>query len=259
MELQYLENENIPTEMPRDYTYNTVESCVMDILRVHDNRLRNQPNAANNVGDCIYQISALTAMRTLIPLFFRRNLCRGPFVLTLTDLNQNNIFVDDKWHITCLVDLEWACSRPIEMVEPPYWLTNQDVSHIEIDQFDVVRKEMMSVLKDEEKKTSSSILPTEVGRTPLLLSEVMEQAWKTGTFWYSLALSSPTGLFHLFYSHIQPLMSTDYSNEFRQTMPFYWRKDVAKFVLGKLVDKKKYDIELQQAFATRSFQRYPAY
>lgn len=31
------------------------------------------------------------------------------------------------WRVTCLVDLEWACSRPIEMVEPPYWLTNKRI------------------------------------------------------------------------------------------------------------------------------------
>lgn len=132
-------------------------------------------------------MSALAAMRTLIPVFFRRDLCRGPFVLTLTDLHQSKIFVDDKWHITCLVDLEWACSLPIEMVAPPYWLTNKAVDMIEVDEFDEARKEMMSILKSEETQMSSSILSKEVGSTPLLLSEVMEQAWKTGTFWYSLA------------------------------------------------------------------------
>lgn len=41
MELQDLENENVPTHISRDYTYNTVESYVMDILGAHDSRLRN--------------------------------------------------------------------------------------------------------------------------------------------------------------------------------------------------------------------------
>lgn len=38
IEIQDLENEEIPT-IPRDYTYSTVNSYVMDILSIHDSRL----------------------------------------------------------------------------------------------------------------------------------------------------------------------------------------------------------------------------
>lgn len=48
----------------------------------------------------------------------------------LTDLHQSNIFVDDNWRITYLVDLEWAYSRPVEIAEPLYWLTNKGVDKI---------------------------------------------------------------------------------------------------------------------------------
>ena len=37
LEIQDLENEGIPTSIPRDYTYSTVESYVADNLRMHDN------------------------------------------------------------------------------------------------------------------------------------------------------------------------------------------------------------------------------
>jgi hypothetical protein len=47
------------------------------------------------------------------------------------DLYQNNIFVDENWYITLLIDLEWACSLPIEMLYPPYWLTGMAVDRIE--------------------------------------------------------------------------------------------------------------------------------
>jgi hypothetical protein len=30
----------------------------------------------------------------------------GPFPLQLTDLHASNIFVDEDWNITCLIDLE---------------------------------------------------------------------------------------------------------------------------------------------------------
>lgn len=252
MELQELENEKIPTGLPREYTYSTVKSYVTDILGVHDSRLRNQPNAMNNVQDCGYQMSALAAMRTIAPLFFRRDFHRGPFVFTLTDLHQSNIFVDDEWRITYLVDLEWACSRPIQMVEPPYWLTNKGVDEIDVEEYNKLRNELLTIMNAEETEKSRSFLLKDAGKTPLRLSEVMEEAWASGTFWYSLALSSPTGLFSLFYGHIQPLLSKNDSEEIGEIMPFYWGKDVGKFVARKLANKKKYDRELRQAFAASS-------
>lgn len=35
-------------------------------------------------------------------------------------------------------------------------------------------------------------------------------------------------------------------------MPFYWEKDVGKFVATKLADKRKYDKDLQLAFVAAS-------
>lgn len=191
-------------------------------------------------------------MRTITPLLFHRDFDRGPFVFTLTDLHPSNILVDDKWRITCLVDLEWACSRPIQMVEPPYWLTNKGVDQIDVEEYDRLRKELLTILSAEETEKSCSILSKDARGTSLRLSDVMEQSWATGTFWYSLALSSPTGLFSLFYEHIQPLLTKHCSDGFSEIMPFYWEKHVGKFVATKLADKKRYDSELRQAFAVSS-------
>lgn len=94
-------------------------------------------------------------MRTIVPLFFRRDFYRGPFVFTLTDLHQSNIFVDDEWRITCLVDLEWACCRPIQMVEPPYWLTNKGVDEIDVEEYDKLRSEWLTILNAEDAEQSS--------------------------------------------------------------------------------------------------------
>ncbi|OBT45144.1 hypothetical protein VE00_04339 [Pseudogymnoascus sp. WSF 3629] len=164
IEIQTLENEEVPTNIRRDYTYTTVDSYVVDMLAFHDNRLQSQPNAINDIND------------------------------------SSNIFVDKDWHITSLVDLEWGCSRPIEMVEPPYWLTNKGVDQILPDEYNKVRVEFMTILEEEELLAASNT--TEKGG--LRLADVMNQAWEMGTFWYTLALSSPTGLFHLFYHYIQP-------------------------------------------------------
>lgn len=204
LEVQDLENERIPTNLPRDRTYSTADSYITDILGFHDSRLRNQPNAINDIGDFIYQVSALTAMRTVFPSFFRRNLRHGPFVLSFTDLNQSNIFVDENWHITCLVDLEWVCSRPIEMVRTPTWLTNKAVDEIaeESDDYYRIWVEFLDVVSTEEEEHNNTAVAEHSGRMPL--SVIMKQSWETGTFWYSLALDSPTGLFAVFYKQIQP-------------------------------------------------------
>jgi hypothetical protein len=79
VEIQPLENEGIPTDIPRDYTYSTVDSYVIDILGVPDIRFRDQPNAINRLGDCAYQLSTLTALRTVFQSIYNRSFRRGPF------------------------------------------------------------------------------------------------------------------------------------------------------------------------------------
>lgn len=113
VEAQDLENEQIPTGVPRDYTYSTVDSSVMDILRFHDNRVLHQPNAINNLSDYSALAAAFATMRTVYHPFSTPVIAETPSLRLLTVFNQSNIFVDKQWNITCLVDLEWICSQPI--------------------------------------------------------------------------------------------------------------------------------------------------
>ncbi|KAK2738458.1 hypothetical protein FQN57_007049 [Myotisia sp. PD_48] len=106
LDIQDLENEEISIDIPRHYTYSTTDSYIADILSLHDSRLIHQPNAINNGMEYIQQVSTLSAMRISTPLFFRRDLRRGPFIFSFPDLHQSNIFVDEEWNITSLVDLE---------------------------------------------------------------------------------------------------------------------------------------------------------
>lgn len=123
----------------------------------------------------------------------------------LTDLHQSNIFVDKDWRITCLLGLQWACSRPVEMLQTPTWLTNKAVDEIAEDAqgYDLMRREFVDVLAAEEQRTGSNSLPGAQQPLPV----IMKDGWKKGTFWYSLALASPTGLFAVFYKQIQPRIS----------------------------------------------------
>lgn len=244
LEIQDLENEQIPVDIPRNFTYSTVDSYVTDTLAFHDSRLQHQSNAVNDGHDCIYQMSALAMMKTLSSQFFRRDLRRGPFVFSLTDLHQSNILVDGNWHIKCIIDLEWACSRPIEMLHPPRWLTNEAVDTISVPEYDEVRQEFMDILEKEEenlyKKCSKSTR----------LSHTMRQGWEIGTFWYSLALRSPTGLFRVFYDRLQPMFADGHEDDsdFFRIMMYYWAKNGTKFIFRKIEDKAEYDKRLQEAF-----------
>ncbi|KAL2811735.1 hypothetical protein BDW59DRAFT_54160 [Aspergillus cavernicola] len=243
IQIQQLENEQIPTGIHRDYTYSTVDSYVADMLTFHDNRFRYQPNAVKNLGDCVFQLSSLSAMRTVSKSFFQREFRRGPFVFSLTDIHQSNIFVDADWNVTCLVDLEWACSLPIEMIRPLHWLTNGGVDELVPSEYDKVRTEFMDTLKAEEK----AMVASKKHNSPLL-SDIMNTTWATGTFWYTLALSSPSGLFTIFKEHIRPLFCTDYLQEFNLVMPFLWERNLGRIASHKLSEKKEYDRKLQQEF-----------
>ncbi|RAH72998.1 uncharacterized protein BO66DRAFT_418475 [Aspergillus aculeatinus CBS 121060] len=237
MEIQQLENEHIPTGIPRDYTYSTVDSYVTDVLDCHDNRFRHQPNAVNDLGDCVFQLASLAGMRTVSKSIFQKGLRRGPFVFSLTDLHQSNIFVDADWNVTCLVDLEWACALPVEMVRPPYCLTNVGVDELAASEYDPVRTEFMDALAVEERAVA--VTAGHSNNSPPLLSEIMQKSWATGTFWYTLALSSPSGFLIIFKQHVRPLFCKDQD------------RDIGRIAAKKLSDKKEYDRHLQQAFEAK--------
>lgn len=239
LEMTEVESEAIPTNIARDCTYTTSDSYVIDLLALHDSRLLHQPNAVNSIRDSISQMSALTAMRTTFPLFFRRDLRRGPFCFDLTDLHQSNIFVDNDWHITCLIDLEWAYSRPIEMITPPIWLMGKTIDEITREDIAEAQNEFINILREEEKRISNKEhLP--------LLSDAMDSSWKSGAYWFTLALYTPTGLHNMFYRRILPLFQ--YIEDGFEVMTFFWSKDASHIARCKVKDKEDYDVQLQQKF-----------
>ncbi|KAH1486018.1 hypothetical protein KXV64_007796 [Aspergillus fumigatus] len=181
--------------------------------------------------------------------FYRRDFRRGPFIFTLTDLHPSNILVDEDWHITSLIDLEWGCSLPIEMIQPPHWFTSMAVDRIVSEEYNELRMEFMSILTVEEEG-----LHDHGHKKPdpkaFRLSEVLSTAWNNGTFWYSLALSSPTGLFAIFDKDLHPrfIKKCPDHDAFHQVMPWYWAQDIVPISIKKLADKKDYDIQLQHEF-----------
>ena len=86
---------------------------------------------------------------------------------------------------------------------------------------------------------------------PLIcLHSILQEGWDTGIFWCSLALSSPTGLFSIFYDHIQPRFSKTHDDDpsfWQVTMP-YWTFNTHAFIEQRVKHKEQYDISLREAF-----------
>ncbi|KAE8397162.1 hypothetical protein BDV37DRAFT_289659 [Aspergillus pseudonomiae] len=229
LRLHHLENESVPTNMDRDLTYSTSDSYFMDLLSYHDSRLRHAPNSIQDKADGEAQLSTLTIMRALLPHFSCRDYRRGPFIMTLTDLHQSNLFVDSDWNIKSLVDLEWTCSLPVEMLHPPYWLTSRGVDQLyngeHLDAFSKVHAEFMNVFEEEEQAHARA------GNKTSGLTSIMRKGLETGNFWYFHALETPKGLYNIFLEHIQPRFSklNDAGMvEFERTISPYWTPDIQK-------------------------------
>lgn len=240
-----LENEGIPTNIPRQRTYMTTDTYYMDLLACHDSRIRYQPNSIISEKDGISQMANLFTMRGLLPHFTNRDLRNGPFVFSLTDLRGTNIFVDKNWHIKYVIDLEWACSLPVEMLSAPYWITSRGVDELvdeELERFDTACNEFMDIFEEEEK----SFAP--VYGSAAYRASIMRTGWKSGSFWYFHALNSPKGLYNLFIQHIQPIFELKPSAEFAQVVSAYWAPGARGVVASKLEDKKRYEQQIERLF-----------
>ncbi|RMD44415.1 hypothetical protein DV735_g758, partial [Chaetothyriales sp. CBS 134920] len=236
LQLQAQENEGIPTKIDRLRTYECTESYAMDLLACHDSRLLHQPNSMNDEMDGRRQMSAIGLMRSVLPQFIDSRTMRGPFFVTLTDLHPSNIFVNEKWQVQSLIDLEWACAHPAEMLRPPYWLTGEKLDRLKganLDKFRNILDEFMAEFRQQEEQMlailSEGVSPSR--------SALMEENWKRGSFWFFHALESPRGFYNLFKQHIMPRFSQD--TDFPDISQ-YWIKDTRTIIRAKLEERKSY-------------------
>ncbi|MCJ1403345.1 hypothetical protein MMC11_006568 [Xylographa trunciseda] len=250
LQIHQLENDAIPTHINRDLVYHTTESYILDLLACHDSYLYHQLNAVNNESDCQTQMAVLTCVRSIFHHFIHRDFRRGPFVFTLTDIHPSNIFVDENWHITCLIDLEWACSLPMEMQQPPDWLvggTAENLVEERLASFDERRTEFMTAFESEEASLTSS------GHHALLHTHTMQKGWKIGSFFYFQALNSVSLLYGLFLLNIRPQYASSVnSDEFDRSLYPYWCFAANRFTATKVRQKEEYNEWLKEMFKTGS-------
>jgi len=151
--------------------------------------------------------------------------------------------VDKEWHIRSLVDLEYAAFLPREMELTPFWLNGQDLDGLskEPDKFDTVHKEFVAIFREQERRQFSTSSPR---------ADVMQRAWEQKAFFYYHSLRMRIGCVNIFQHQVLPLFKTEFvfKPSFAEHLMPLWSMDGEQMLYQKTLDKKKYDIELQERF-----------
>ncbi|KAF2669045.1 hypothetical protein BT63DRAFT_249075 [Microthyrium microscopicum] len=229
----------IPAIVPRERTYTSAKAFVHDVLRYQDNRMRHQPNSILSEKDGIYQLAALVGLRDLLSLFYGSS--SGTFVLNLVDMHQSNIFVDENWNITRLIDFEFAPVCPIEMP----WLSSMGVDQLEgsnRDEYKVLYDEFADIVEQEE----------EAGQMSNSYSQGLRESWASGQFFFNLALRSINAFPAIFEEHLQ----SRYFEKFDFDMDgLQWAErwdegeDLMDFIARKNKDRERYEVQIREIFS----------
>ena len=243
MTLLMLENEGLNTGIERSNVFSSAIDYGSDLVAFHDRCLRDQPNGITNEDDGELQMSTFACLRMLLPNFFPKSTRNGPFIFQLTDVHQSNFFVDQDWHITSVIDLEYAAFLPREMELTPWWLSNQDLDDLRVDpgEFEAVHNEFMAILREEEHLRSNQLSPR---------ADTMQQTWQTKGFFYQNAINHRIGCINLFQSQVLPLFEPEFVCDptfITHTMPL-WSTDGKQVLAQKMEDKNRYDQALQEMF-----------
>lgn len=224
-------------------TYASAGSYLQDVLACQNTRLRYQPNSILGRPDGIFQLSALTALRALLPKYWTQSLQNGPFVLTLPDLHQSNMFVDDEWNIVGVIDFEFAPVQPQQTVGVPHWLSDKSIDELvgtELDEYKELYDQFVDILEEAEAKRGN-------GHS---FSKRLREDWQTGRLWYNAALRSSNGFPLIFENNLQPRFFPKFDPDAEgMTLTRLWGEDHEDFIAEKLRDKAEYDKHIRRIFA----------
>lgn len=242
-----LENWGIPSNISRGMTYMNADSYYLDLLAVHDNRLQYQGNAVWDELDTRAQAKDLVLMKAFLSNFSNKSFRHGPFIMQLTDLHNGNIFVDQKWNIRYIIDLEWVCSLPLGDLLPPFWLTGKGVDELigpEYTRFKSSYDQFVSIFEQEEEANTPSYV-VEEAHSP---ARAMKNALENGRYWYINALGTPKGLFNVFRRHIQNSFEKVPFETLIAGVSTFWTQKMSFFVGLKLEELNHYKKELRDIF-----------
>lgn len=234
-----LENEGTPRAIHD--TYSCTEAFVSDMITFHDNRLLSNPNAVYDAEDCRAQMAQRILLRALSHYYIRPEARNGPFLLQLTDFHASNIFVDEEWNVTCLIDLEWICALPAEMLAVPYWLTGRGIDELKgehLKDFNEVRQEFIRILEEEECSITAE--------HDILIARTMDDMWDSKGVWFWYCIESVNAILYLLADHICPRFSVRLDSKVEEIMARFWCEDSEVVVKKKVADEEKYSQELRR-------------
>nr|POF16700.1 hypothetical protein CFP56_71341 [Quercus suber] len=223
--------------------YTSSSKFVYDMLAFRDRVLEAQPNAANNADDCRLQMAYIVLLRALVPQLMNID-DQTSFVMQFTDLHASNIFVDEAWNITGIIDLEFMCSLPVSMLDVPHWLTAEALddlagcpeTHLN------VHNTFMETFQHEE---------TALGQGDDL-SRAMQASWDSGAYWPYHGLTSVDALPSIVEDHFFRLFGFSPSMEeqqmFADWLSMFWSRRSNAFVTQKVADKEAYAGEIREFF-----------
>lgn len=226
-------------------TYQSTYTFVSDMLKFRDKAFMSQPNAVCDEEDCRLQMSHAVTLRSVMPSLVDAHY-DGPFVLQHPDLHASNIFVDEDWNITAIIDMEFVCALPPQMLGVPYWLS--------VDYIDDVADNAEKYLETYEAFTRTlaeeqrHIQP----RHSINIVTEIQKAWSSGAYWFYHCLTSINAMPSIVEDHIYPKFGYNASlgeqREFMKALSQFWADDAAYWIEKKFRDKQQYDIDMQAHF-----------
>lgn len=181
--------------------------------------------------------------------FLALSICsiQGLFILQFTDLHASNIFVDADWNITGIIDLDFICSLPPDMLCMPSWLCIDDLDDISRnrDEFAASYDSFLQTFAAAEKKQQHH---------STLLADTMRQAWHSGAYWVYYSFISVNAMAIMVSDHIFPIFgfesTLDEEEAFFRSLSHFWCRNSEQFVQRKMKEKVQYDLDLQNYFDT---------
>lgn len=241
-----MENSGAPRTIQPRQTYQSLESFTSDMLTLHDNYLLHQPHAVQDEEDAHERFAIRLLLRAVSHHFILPRWRDGPYVLQLTDFHQSNIFVDADWNVVGMIDLEWICSLPVEILSVPYWLTGCSIDGIideEYETFNEARQAFLAAMDEEAEITG--LKP----KHDIPLTQIMREMWASKGVWFWACVRSLNGWLFVFEDHIIPKFSDDKKLVTRlKDVAALWQEDVESVVRAKVDDEERYKRELRALY-----------
>ncbi|KAF2220301.1 hypothetical protein BDZ85DRAFT_275887 [Elsinoe ampelina] len=197
------ESAGSPRVIQTGQTYGDPLTFASDMLSVFDNFLLHEPLSVLNPTDARDRLTARVMLRALLHTFIPLERRYGPYLVQPTDLNAGNLFVDDDWNVTCMVDLEWINALPAEALSVNPWMTPTPFDMItdEYEHYEAERNKFLAILAEIEceKRLEHNIN----------LVRTMEQSWKSRSIWFWDSLRYTNAWEGVFEDHLLTKYSTD--------------------------------------------------